>query len=214
MVSRREVLAASLSLFGASRLRAADCNPTVETSPGPFYPKEPLTAQTDLTQANGGRAGGDRIYVFGQVLDANCNPVPGAVVDMWQADIRGNYKHPRVRADGQMDPHFGYFTRLQTDAGGAYFFKTIAPPAYGSRPAHLHFMIQHKGMRTIATEMQFAGEAQDRIRARDWVMRNVPESMRAGMIVAGEAQSLHPQHKSRFDEPGDCYRFNIQLTNA
>ena len=135
---------------------------------GPFYlddaPRKPLGA--DLS---GGRDG-VCVLVRGTVTDDRATPLPGAVVDTWQADGAGEYP---VTQEGQdrMDLR-GIF---ETDAEGRYWYTTILPRPYtvpydgpvgallragnrhAWRPAHLHFIVRAPGMSSITTEVFFEG---------------------------------------------------------
>jgi protocatechuate 3,4-dioxygenase beta subunit len=109
---------------------------------------------------------GQRIVVYGQVLDENARPVPHTLVEVWQANAGGRYRHKREGYVAALDPNFGGCGRAITDENGFYSFRTIRPGAYpwpnGSndwRPAHIHFSIFGSafGQRLI-TQMYFEGD--------------------------------------------------------
>jgi protocatechuate 3,4-dioxygenase beta subunit len=89
-------------------------------------------------------------------------PVPGARLEIWQANTHGRYTHPSDTNPAPLDPHFEGFAVLTTDAEGRYRFKTIKPGAYPAgpdrmRPPHMHFEVT--GQRTrLVTQLYFAGE--------------------------------------------------------
>jgi protocatechuate 3,4-dioxygenase beta subunit len=132
---------------------------------GPFYPVlKPLDQDADLTTIAGkpGRAAGQVIHVMGRVLNAQGQPVPGARVEIWQANTHGRYNHPSDNNPAPLDSNFDGFAVLSTDAEGRYRFKTIKPGAYPAgpdliRPPHIHFEVTGKSNRLV-TQMYFAGE--------------------------------------------------------
>ncbi len=79
---------------------------------------------------NGTQAIGQRIIVYGQVLDENARPVPNTLVEIWQANAGGRYRHKREGYLAPLDPNFGGCGRTITDAEGRYSFRTIQPGAY------------------------------------------------------------------------------------
>jgi len=132
---------------------------------GPFYPViKPLDQDADLTVIQGkpGRAQGQVIYVTGQVLDLKGQPVPGAEVEIWQANTFGRYTHPYDTNPASLDPNFeGYGVQI-TDAKGRYRFKTVKPGAYPAsedwmRSPHIHFCVTSRTNRLI-TQLYFEGE--------------------------------------------------------
>src|SRR3546814_13144391 len=92
----------------------------------------------------------------GLILDAAGREVADARVEIWQADFRGRYHHPRAR--GSADPNFQGYGRTETKADGRYRFRTIAPVAYPGRPPHLHFRVAAPGDGPLTTQMNVAGE--------------------------------------------------------
>ena len=80
--------------------------------------------------AKTGDAIGQRIIVYGRVLDENARPVPGALVEFWQANAGGRYRHKKETYLAAIDPNFGGCGRAITDEDGRYWFRTIKPGAY------------------------------------------------------------------------------------
>src|SRR2546422_4276335 len=132
---------------------------------GPFYPVvKPLDQDADLTTIAGkpGRAEGQVMHVMGRVVTVAGHPVPGARLEIWQANTHGRYTHPSDTNPAPLDPHFEGFAVLTTDAEGCYRFKTIKPGAYPAgpdrmRPPHMHFRITGQSNR-FATQLYFARE--------------------------------------------------------
>jgi len=81
----------------------------------------------DLSVTNGRRAMGERIVVAGRVTDEEGRPVADAMVEIWQANAAGRYRHARDRHDAPLDPNFHGQGRVFTDVEGDYGFVTIRP---------------------------------------------------------------------------------------
>lgn len=201
-LSRRELLGAGVALpFGAlaaSRAAAAQsCGKTPPQTTGPFYPVyDQIDKDVDLTRLVGHEqpAAGEVIRVEGRVLDENCQPVAGALVDLWQADSNGRYSHPADANPARRDPNFQGWGQAVTDADGRYAFRTIKPAAYpldfldgkpdesrGYRTPHIHFRVSKRGFEELSTQMYFAGEA---LNATDTVLKRVPEAGRTKVVLA------------------------------
>lgn len=110
---------------------------------------------------------GQRIIVHGRVLDENARPVPNVLVEFWQANAGGRYRHKREGYLAALDPNFGGCGRCLTDDGGNYRFRTVKPGAYpwpngvnDWRPAHIHFSVFGSGFaQRLITQMYFEGDA-------------------------------------------------------
>jgi len=109
---------------------------------------------------------GERIIVHGRVLDERGMPVPGALVEYWQANAGGRYRHKKETYLAAIDPNFGGCGRSITDENGFYSFRTVKPGAYpwpngvnDWRPAHIHFSIFGAGFaQRLITQMYFEGD--------------------------------------------------------
>ncbi len=109
---------------------------------------------------------GPRIIVYGRVLDERGKGVPGALVEYWQANAGGRYRHKKEGYFAALDPNFGGCGRSITDDEGNYFFRTIQPGPYpwpngpnDWRPAHIHFSIFGHGFaQRLITQMYFEGD--------------------------------------------------------
>ena len=109
---------------------------------------------------------GQRIVVHGRVLDEDARPVPGTLVEFWQANAGGRYRHKKETYLAAIDPNFGGCGRAITDAEGRYAFRTIKPGAYpwpngvnDWRPAHIHFsLFGHAFAQRLITQMYFEGD--------------------------------------------------------
>ena len=126
----------------------------------------PLDNDLILNYAKDGEPIGERILVHGHVRDENGRPVPNTLVEFWQANAGGRYRHVNDRYLAPVDPNFGGCGRTVTDADGYYFFRTIKPGPYpwrnfvnSWRPAHIHFSIFGSGFaQRLITQMYFDGD--------------------------------------------------------
>jgi protocatechuate 3,4-dioxygenase beta subunit len=91
---------------------------------------------------------GERIIVHGYILDERAKPVPNTLLEVWQPNAGGRYRHVKDGYHAAMDPNFGGFGRTLTDDEGYYAFRTIKPGPYpwpnnqnDWRPAHIHFSV-------------------------------------------------------------------------
>ncbi|CAN5281109.1 protocatechuate 3,4-dioxygenase subunit beta [soil metagenome] len=109
---------------------------------------------------------GPRIIVYGRVLDERGKPVPGALIEIWQANAGGRYRHKHDGYLAPLDPNFGGCGRTITNYDGGYAFRTIQPGAYpwpngpnDWRPAHIHFsLFGHGFAQRLITQMYFEGD--------------------------------------------------------
>ena len=109
---------------------------------------------------------GERIIVHGRVLDENARPVPDTLVEIWQANAGGRYRHSKDTYLAPIDPNFGGCGRTLTDENGYYFFRTVKPGAYpwrnwvnSWRPAHIHFSVFGTAFaQRLITQMYFEGD--------------------------------------------------------
>jgi protocatechuate 3,4-dioxygenase beta subunit len=114
----------------------------------------------------GEEAIGQRIVVHGHVLDQNAKPIPNVLVEFWQANAGGRYRHKREGYRAPLDPNFGGFGRTVTDEDGYYWFRTIKPGPYpwpnginDWRPAHIHFSLFGTGFaQRLISQMYFEGD--------------------------------------------------------
>jgi protocatechuate 3,4-dioxygenase beta subunit len=116
--------------------------------------------------STGKSAIGERIVVRGKVLDESGKPVPNALIEVWQANAGGRYRHKNDSYLAPLDPNFGGCGRCLTDSDGNYSFRTIKPGPYpwpngGNdwRPAHIHFSIFGQAFtQRLITQMYFEGD--------------------------------------------------------
>jgi protocatechuate 3,4-dioxygenase beta subunit len=132
---------------------------------------------------------GERIIVSGRVLDEDGRPIPGTLVEVWQANSAGRYAHPADDHPAPLDPNFSGGGRCLTDADGVYRFVTIKPGAYpwqnhpnAWRPAHIHFSVFGPALATrLVTQMYFPG---DPLLEYDPILQSIPDPAARERLVA------------------------------
>ena len=153
MITRRKFLAAGAALIAAPAALAQQCRVTPRDALGPFY-KSNAPLQTELCASSSG--GGQKLTVTGRVVGLpDCAPLAGALVEVWQADARGDYSQVGAKPD---DAGCLLRASLKTDAEGRYTFRTVLPGEYPGRPRHIHYRVSAKGYATLVTQLYFARE--------------------------------------------------------
>ena len=86
---------------------------------GPLLGESLVTmADADLTTQHAGEPQGQRIIVFGRVLDSDGRPVPDTLIEIWQTNAAGRYRHTHDHHSAPLDPDIEGIGRAITDAGG------------------------------------------------------------------------------------------------
>jgi protocatechuate 3,4-dioxygenase beta subunit len=157
----------------------------------PVYGHLPLGPNdSDLTrQCPGGEAQGERIVVAGRIVDEDGRPLPHTLIELWQANAAGRYRHHADDHRAPLDPHFIGAGRCETRADGSYSFTTIKPGAYpwrnhdnAWRPAHIHFSIFGRSFLTrLVTQMYFPN---DPLFAYDPIWQSVGDERARQRLVA------------------------------
>ncbi len=178
---------------------------------GPLFGHDRVEAgDEDLTQWDGGEAVGQRIIVHGRVLDSDGRAVPDTLLEVWQANAGGRYRHVRDQWPSPLDPHFNGLGRCVTDSDGRYRFTSIRPGAYpwgnhynAWRPAHIHFSLFGRAFtQRLVTQMYFPG---DPLLALDPIYNSVPDpAARERMISAYD-------HDATVEEWAMGYRWDVVL---
>ncbi len=148
---------------------------------------------------------GEHVRIEGQLLDGNGEPVPDALIEIWQANHHGRYAHPDDgREDVPLDPGFRGFGRAGTDERGRYRFETVKPgrvPGRGNalQAPHVNLVVFARGMLSHAfTRIYFADEAD--ANADDPTLALVDEARRDTLVAP------------RRETPGGpVYEFDIHL---
>ena len=88
-----------------------------------------------------------RMRLMGQVVDTRCQPIPGALLDFWQCDEKGEYDNQGFRLRGHQF----------ADRKGQFVLETVVPGAYPGRTPHLHVKVQRKGGQILTTQLYLPG---------------------------------------------------------
>lgn len=159
--------------YRSTRLRAPKQKPlifpsTLSEETGPSFGHEIIGAGDNdlITNFTGDPAIGERILVHGHVKDGAGRAVPQTLVEIWQANAGGRYRHHKDGYFAPLDPNFAGCGRTLTDDDGYYRFMTIRPGAYpwpnggnNWRPMHIHFSVfGHAFGQRLITQMYFQGD--------------------------------------------------------
>jgi protocatechuate 3,4-dioxygenase, beta subunit len=155
---------------------------------GPLLGRERvIAADADLTTQHEGEPIGERIIVTGRVLDSDGRAVPDTLIEIWQANAAGRYRHGADQHPAPLDPNFTGAGRCMTDSEGRYLFVTIKPGAYpwqnhpnAWRAQHIHFSLFGRAFtQRLVTQMFFPS---DPLFSQDPIFNSAPEAARERMI--------------------------------
>jgi len=164
--------------------------PTLSELTGPIHGQAGVRAEdADLTRQHEGEPQGERIIVTGRLLDEDGRPVPNSLVELWQCNAAGRYRHPIDQHPAPLDANFTGAGRAVTDADGRYRFVTIKPGAYpwrnhhnAWRPAHIHFSLFGPSfLSRLITQMYFPG---DPLFSQDPIFQSVTDPAARERLVA------------------------------
>jgi protocatechuate 3,4-dioxygenase beta subunit len=151
-------LLASLAFAAAPGPAAAgDCSPTSSNPQGPFYlPDAPFVTALD-------REGepGERIELAGRVYnEPDCEPVSGAVLDIWHANAEGHYYNLEAAA---APADYLFRGRVRTDGEGRFRVRTVRPGSYRTgpsswRPSHIHVKVSGSALVPLTTQVYLPGD--------------------------------------------------------
>src|SRR6185312_9386841 len=184
---------------------------TLSEITGPVYGHSKITeTDNDLTRQHAGEPLGERIIVSGRVLDDSGRPVPHTLIEIWQTNAAGRYRHSHDDHPAPLDPNFTGAGRALTDENGQYRFVTIKPGAYpwqnhqnAWRPAHIHFSLFGPAFATrLVTQMYFPG---DPLFSYDPIFQSTPEERARRRLVA-QFDLAKPKPRLALG-----YQFNIVL---
>jgi protocatechuate 3,4-dioxygenase beta subunit len=171
----------------------------------------PTDADLIINYAQPGQsANGQRVRLHGRILDENARPVPHTLVEIWQANAGGRYRHKNDSYLAPLDPNFGGCGRTISDAQGRYEFRTILPAPYPWpngpntwRPAHVHFSVfGHAFAQRLITQCYFEG---DPLIPLCPIVQTIPSSQAVDRLIA----RLDLESATPFDML--AYRFDIIL---
>jgi protocatechuate 3,4-dioxygenase beta subunit len=202
--------------YVATRLRAPSqplvlLPHTLSELTGPVYGDSDVSAgDSDLTCRGDGDPIGQRIVVSGRVLEEDGKPVRNSLIEIWQANAAGRYRHDVDRHDAPLDPNFDGGGRCLTDSEGRYSFVTVKPGCYpwpnhpnAWRPAHIHFSLFGRAFaQRLVTQMYFPDDPLFRF---DPIFQSVRDPRaRERLISAFDLDKTVPDHALGF-------RFDIVL---
>jgi len=140
---------------------------TLSEITGPQFGAESVNAKAfDLTKQHAGEPIGERIVVSGRVMDEDGRAVRNTLIEIWQANAAGRYRHKVDQHNAPLDPNFTGEGHTLTDNEGRYRFVTVKPGAYpwsnhhnAWRPSHIHFSLFGPAFATrLVTQMFFPGD--------------------------------------------------------
>jgi protocatechuate 3,4-dioxygenase beta subunit len=189
---------------------------TLSELTGPVYGHDDIQPLDDDLTKNAvvnGEPIGERIIVVGRVLDESGDPVPNALVEVWQANATGRYIHRVDQHDAPLDPNFYGAGRVLTNANGEYRFTSIKPGAYpwrnhenAWRPSHIHYSIFGTAfISRLVTQMYFPG---DPLHKMDPMLTSLHDDKGRERLIAQYA------HDITEPEWALGYRFDIVLSGS
>ncbi len=170
----------------------------------------PLDHDLILNYAHGGEPIGERTIIHGWVMDEHGRGLPHTLIEVWQANAGGRYRHVNDTYLVPIDPNFGGCGRVMTDEDGHYAFRTVKPGAYpfrnrvnSWRPAHIHLSLFGAGLaQRLITQMYFEG---DPLIPHDQILGTIPDpAARARLVAALDLDFAVPLDSL-------AYRFDIIL---
>jgi len=180
---------------------------------GPLFGHQRVRpGDNDLTRQHDGEPQGQRILVRGRVLDSGGRPVPSTLLEIWQANAGGRYRHESDQWPSPLDPCFTGVGRTVTQPDGSYEFTTIKPGAYpwknhhnAWRPAHVHFSVFGRAFtQRLVTQMYFPD---DPLLAYDPIFNATPQLARSRLVSHFDLGSTRPEWAL-------AYTFDIVLRGA
>jgi len=168
--------------------------PTPSQTAGPYFSMRLAAAGDEVLVADG--VGGERIRIEGVLLDGEGEPIEDGLIEIWQANAGGRYRHPDDgRATIDLEEGFTGFGRAQTSfADGTFRFDTVKPgrvpdPEGELQAPHVNVIIQGRGMlRPCYTRIYFSDEEN----AHDLTLGMVPEERRHTLIARRDESFSEP----------------------
>jgi protocatechuate 3,4-dioxygenase alpha subunit len=130
---------------------------------GPFFPRQFVEDCNDLTQFEGRVASGQHIVLTGRVVEEGNIPAGNVILEIWQADSRGVFRHPLDDRRSEIDPGFFGWGRARTDSQGRYRFRTVVPGSQTSRAPHVNLMVLAIGLTRRLVTTVFFGDRPDAV---------------------------------------------------
>ena len=158
------------SVLRSPRRAPVSLDNTISEMSGPVFGQNMLGSLDDDLTLNSAQPGesaiGPRVIVYGRVMDQDGRGIPDALLEVWQANAGGRYRHEKDGYLAPLDPNFGGCGRTVTAEDGTYRFRTVLPGPYpwpngpnDWRPSHIHFSIFGSGFaQRLITQMYFEGD--------------------------------------------------------
>ncbi len=168
---------------------------TASQTVGPFFHNALIRDGENIMVSEQTR--GELIWLRGQVFDGEGQPIPDAMLEIWQADAAGIFKHESDPQHAQADPNFAGFGRSGTDVNGAYWFRTIKPGARDTTP-HINVRLFMRGLLIhLVTRIYFNDQTTN---SSDPVLNALDPQRRKSLISSREDAT-----------DGTTYRFDIHM---
>jgi len=157
--------------------------PASSQTVGPFFHLGMVYLERDNFVAEG--VAGERITIRGKVFDGDGEPVPDAVLEIWQADSAGRYPS-EFSPQNSVSPRFLGFGRIETDDNGEFKFTTIKPgrvpaPDGSLQAPHIVVTLFSRGLlKPLRTRLYFPDEPGN---VDDAVLRQVPPDRRSTLMA-------------------------------
>lgn len=154
---------------------------------GPYYPLAddiPLDKDNDLVQLGDSLtpAAGQIHYLSGRILDANGDPVRGALVELWHADREGDYLYSTgVGRNSACDENFAGFGQFLTGSSGMYLFRTVKAGLYTGRTRHFHIAVTIPGQNTRYCTQTGWNETAYALNGSTWSTQNSNDNIFASL---------------------------------
>lgn len=153
---------------------------------------KPIKKSSNLlaSPGSGSEAGGNVIKINGVVVDENCMPISGAVIQIWQTDQSGKYEHEYDSANKWDEPklgkdiNFAYSGTALTDNVGVFSFATIFPGVKDSHAPYINFLIKKRGFETVITRMYFKDHPAN---ATDFIVNRMSNITKSQTIISGRS---------------------------
>jgi protocatechuate 3,4-dioxygenase alpha subunit len=134
----------------------------------------------------------EQIEICGQVFDGAGDPIPDALLELWQADPQGRFSGFATDPSTQTDPGFHGFARIAVDERGAFRLHTVRPgpvsaPNQARQAPHIVVLIFMRGLlKHLISRIYLAG---DPLNASDPVLLAVPQERRSTLIAQQQKES-------------------------
>jgi protocatechuate 3,4-dioxygenase beta subunit len=169
---------------------------------GPYFPREFSDGSEDLTGRDGNLARGQHFLLTGRVLELGAKPTWNMVLEIWQPDADGIFRHPLDPRAAEADPGFWGWGRARTSQDGWYRFITVLPGAYSGRCPHINCTVLGIGLTRRLLTTIFFSDAPDAV--RDPVLDCVSDAALRRRLFAQRDPSLDAASLP-------AYRFDIIL---